>query len=312
MNIISDINNVAVTVPCVQTIGGFDGLHLGHQYLLQQVRDTARKRGMKSMVITFRHHPSFTLRPDKPVAILTTLEEKLHLLQQMDIDYTAVLDFTPQMSQMSARIFMEQVLKEKLCGQALLIGYDHHFGHSSHDSFADYQRYGTALGIEVVQALELPPSNGRHVSSSAIRSALAEGEVTLAQQMLGRPYSIEGIVTHGEGIGHKLGFPTANIEPSDPQKILPKHGAYAVKAFIEGQVFPAMLYIGNRPTFNNLNALRIEAHLLDFEGDIYGSRLRVEFVDFLRSEHHFSSPLDLEKQLHSDLHTVRDLIKNNN
>ena len=308
MEVIHDIDKARIAHPCVQTIGGFDGLHLGHQYLLSQVKDAAAERQAKSMVITFRRHPSATLRPRQPVRLLTTLDDKLALLQSLGIDYVTVLDFTPQMAAMPARQFMAHILRDKLHATALLMGYDHRFGHQSRETFADYQHYGTLLGIEVIQALELPAPQGLHVSSSAIRQALTDGNITLANQLLGRPYSLTGTVAHGQRIGHTLGFPTANITPCEPLQLLPRHAAYVVRATAAGTTHIGMLYIGSRPTFRSLTEQRIEVHLLDFHGDLYGQPIRIEFLSYLRDEQHFQTPADLQRQLQADLQKIREEI----
>ena len=310
MEIIRDISAATLDEPVVQTIGGFDGLHLGHQYLLQQVRQAALQRHAKTMVVTFSSHPSATLRPQAPVRLLTTLQEKLDLLSRQSIDYVAVLHFTPQMAAMSAQLFMERILKRQLHATALLMGYDHRFGHQADDTLASYQHYGAQLGIEVIRALEMPPLQGLHVSSSAIRQALTDGDIALANQLLGRPYSLTGTVTHGQGIGRSLGFPTANIQPADPLKLLPRHGAYAVSVTVPGDSAPhlGMLYIGNRPTFRALPEERIEVHLLDYHSDLYGQTLRIDFLRHLRGEQAFATPADLQRQLQADMQTIREEI----
>ena len=294
--------------PLVLTIGGFDGVHRGHLYLLQQLKETARERKAATGVVTFRNHPSATLSPDRPQQLLTSLEEKMQLLEAQAINRVVVLDFTPQMAAMSARDFMDQVLKQELHASTLLMGYDHRFGHGATTTFSDCQRYGRELGIEVLLAQEFKATNpkSQKISSSAIRKALAEGDVALAAQMLGRPYSIDGTVVHGEGIGRSMGFPTANIKLSDTQKLLPQRGAYAVEVLVGDTAHRGMLYIGNRPTFDGLNELRIEVHILDFEGNIYNQHLSIRFLQFLRGEQHFASAGELQAQLEKDLTRVKE------
>ena len=311
MQVFQDIFSVEIADMCVQTIGGFDGLHRGHQYLLEQVREAAAQRGAKSMVITFSNHPSAILHPDRPVKLLTTLDEKVSILEGLGIDYAVVIDFTPELSRMSAKAFMKEILIDKLKGSALLVGYDHRFGHQSSETFSDYQRYGKHLGMEVILAGELPQEeSATHVCSSAIRKAIAEGDMALAADLLGRHYSIEGTVTHGEGIGRTIGFPTANIAIKNPCKLLPKKGAYMVRVIIDETPHTGMLYIGNRPTLDNLaREQRVEVYILDYNEDIYGQDVRIEFVDFLRGEQQFSSIEDLQEQLKVDLFQIRERSK---
>lgn len=308
MQVIQDIFSVEIADMCVQTIGGFDGLHRGHQYLLEQVREATAQRKAKSMVITFKNHPSDILHPDRPVKLLTTLDEKVSILEGLGIDYAVVIDFTPELSRMSAKAFMKEILIDKLKGSALLVGYDHRFGHQSSETFSDYQRYGKHLGMEVILAGELPQEeSARHVSSSVIRKAIEEGNMVLAKDLLGRYYSIEGTVTHGEGIGRTIGFPTANIAMTSPCKLLPKDGAYMARVYVKGSYHAGMLYIGNRPTLDNLaREQRVEVYILDYNEDIYGQDVRIEFVDFLRGEQQFSTIEDLQEQLKVDLFQIRE------
>lgn len=317
MQIIQDKLPVGTADFMVQTIGFFDGVHLGHQYLLEQVKNEALQRGLKSMVITFRNHPRKVLHPETNILLLTTLEEKLHWLEHCDIDYVALLDFTPQLSQMTAREYMEQVLIKQFNGRALVIGYDHHFGCKNGDGFAEYQAYGRELGIDIVKAQELPLTTQKdtistedlHASSTNARKALSEGDVETVRQILGRPYSICGTVSHGEAIGRTIGFPTANITINSSEKLLPKNGAYAVKVILKERSLPGMLYIGNRPTLEGLTQHRVEVHLLDFHEDIYGEQLQIEFYAFLRPEEHFCSMESLKKQLQCDIESVRNISK---
>ena len=311
MQVFQERFSVEIADMCVQTIGGFDGLHRGHQYLLQQVREAAMQRKVKSMVITFKNHPSSILHPDQPVKLLTTLKEKLSILESMGIDYVVVIEFTPELSRMSAKDFIKEILIDKLKGKALFVGYDHRFGHQSSETFFDYQRYGRELGMEVILAGELPQEESAiHVSSSVIRRAIAEGDVVLAKELLGRYYSIEGTVTHGEGIGRTIGFPTANIAISSSRKLLPKDGAYMVRVYVREGFHAGMLYIGNRPTIDNLvREQRIEVYILDYNEDIYDQYVRIEFVEFLRGEQHFSSIEELQEQLQSDLIQIRESSK---
>ena len=279
----------------IASIGFFDGVHRGHLHLIRQLKEEAKRRGMASLLVTFDRHPRTVVTPDFVPSLLTTLDEKLQLLRETEVDDIVVLPFTPELSQQSAKEFME-LLYERLGVCALLLGYDHRFGHDG-GSWEDYQQWGEETGIKVIRAEEMP---GEHVSSSQCRRLLLEGDVVAAAGLLGRRYSMEGTVVHGYHVGHELGFPTANIE-FDQEKLLPAHGAYAVWALLpDGMRHAGMLNIGNRPTIDNGNGLSVEANLLQYDGDLYGQRITVEFVGRLREERRFSSREELSRQLQKD------------
>ena len=210
----------------VCTIGFFDGVHRGHECLIRQVLDEARGRGARSLLVTFDRHPRTVFAPASTPALLTTAPEKMALLRATGVDSIFVLPFDRAMAALTAREFMQQVLHDQLGVTALVVGYDHHFGRPQGETFDDYVAIGREVGIDVVPAREL---EGEHVSSSAIRRALEAGDVGAAARLLGRPYTWTGRVVHGRGIGHRLGFPTANLEAVAPEKMLPARGAYAIK-----------------------------------------------------------------------------------
>lgn len=262
--------------PCVATIGFFDGVHRGHRFLIERLKEDAKAAGLESTVITFERHPRQVLSSDYQPKLLTTFEEKRLLLSRTGVDNCAVLQFDRQMAQMTAREFMERVLAGLLNVKRLYIGYDHRFGHNREEGFEDYVRYGRELGIEVLQntAFDL---EGVNVSSSVIRSFLQEGEVEMAARCLGYPYFVSGKVMPGVQEGRKLGFPTANIEVT-AEKLIPASGVYAVTARLEGSATLklAMMNIGTRPTFGE-NEQTLEVHILDFEDNIYGKGTPGEF-----------------------------------
>ena len=283
----------------VATIGMFDGVHLGHQFVLRHVVDTARETGLQSMAITFDQ----TMRRDQ---VLTSLSAKRLLLSKTGVNRIEVLQFTDELRQMTAREFMERVLKEQLDVKILLTGYDNRFGHDRKEGFADYVKYGQELGIEV-RALPPAPSNGMGmgegptISSSYIRRLLADGHVGKASEGLGYPYTILGRVEHGEHIGTKLGFPTANIVPVDKSQLIPAAGAYAVKVRMENSVEwkHGMMNIGMRPTFDG-HQQTLEVHIFRLSEDLYGQQLLVSFIERLREEQRFESIEALIGQLQQD------------
>ena len=282
----------------VATIGMFDGVHEGHRFVLRQVVECAQERGLQSMAITFDH----TLRHDD---VLTPLDEKLLLLSRTHIDKVEVLPFTAELKQMTARQFMEQVLKDRLGVKVLLTGYDNRFGHNREEGFDDYVRYGRELGIEVLQLPAAPPRGvavrGGTISSSLIRKLLKEGAVSEASEALGYPYTIMGRVEHGEHIGTRLGFPTANLMPVDSQQLIPAPGVYAVKVRLEHsmELKHGMMNIGHRPTFDGVRQT-LEAHIFQLHEDLYDQLLWVSFVARLRDEQRFDSIEALKEQLQRD------------
>ena len=284
--------------PCVATIGSFDGVHQGHLFVIQQVVQQAQERGLASLVATFSNHPLQVLRSDLRPQLLSTEEEKIALLQRTEIDDIALLHFTKKLSLLSARTFIQTILKEQLQAQVLLIGYDNHFGHD-HKQFPDYVQYGKELGIEVIPCQE---HQGGY-SSTAIRQSLLSGDIATANSLLGYPYTLQGTVVAGFQNGRKLGFPTANLQVN-PLKLIPENGVYLVRAD-EGF---GMLNIGTRPTLHNGTQRSIEVHLFDFEGDLYQHTLKIELLHHLRKERGFTSLEALRQQLHEDEETCRKII----
>jgi riboflavin kinase/FMN adenylyltransferase len=263
------------------------------------------------LLITFRTHPRQVMQAAYQPQLLTTYDEKCELLTTTGADYCLTLDFTTALAALSARRFMVEILKEKLSVKVLIIGYDHRFGHDRSEGFAEYVEYGRELGMEVVRADAFAMSEV-NVSSSMVRACLAEGEVGMAARCLTRPYEITGRVVHGFHVGHELGFPTANIQVEDAQKLIPKNGVYAVwvKGGTGGEehVWGGMLNIGLRPTMENGENRTIEVHLLDFAGDLYGCCLMLSFVRRLRDEKKFRNKGDLVHQLREDEAMVRMIL----
>jgi len=279
----------------VATIGMFDGVHRGHQFVLRQVVETARERGLQSMAITFDH----SLHRDQ---VLTPLDEKKSLICAVGIDRIEVLSFTDQLRQMTAYEFMRQVLSEQLGVKVLLTGYDNRFGRNREKGFDDYVTYGHELGIEVLQL----PAEG-NVSSSLVRQLLADGCVAEAAEALGHPYQMTGSVTHGEHIGTRLGYPTANLVPVEAHQLIPAPGVYAVSVELGGSVYGGMMNIGHRPTFDGSHTT-LEVHILHWSDDLYGRNVTIHFVERLRSEQRFESEEALKQQLMHDAAQVEELL----
>ena len=286
---------------CVATIGCFDGLHLGHRLLIDMVMREAKERGLLSAVITFDRQPREVFDPDFRPQLLSTQQEKAEMIASLGVDVLVVLPFTKELASLSAQDFMRQVLCDRLHVSVLIAGYDHRFGHNRAEGFDDYVRYGIAMGMEVLRGeVAYFPGKEKAVSSSVIRQLLKEGRVEVMQDVLLQPYSLTGKVVQGEHIGHELGFPTANLEVNDPDKLIPAPGVYAVWALVSGERQAAMMNIGTRPTFQGKQQT-LEVHVLKNKlGDMYGQMLTVEFVARLRSEQYFDTREALVEQLRHD------------
>ena len=297
MNIIRDTHPQALA-PSVATIGFFDGVHLGHRHLINQVKMAASLNGWCSSIITFPVHPRQVIQSNYQPSLLSSPEEKVELLGTTGIDNCILLPFTRELSQLTAREFM-QLLYDNYKVRMLVIGYDHRFGHNRAETFEDYCRYGRELGIHIMQATAYTQEQDK-VSSSAIRRALLSGEISTATKYLGYNYFMQGTIVSGYQVGRKIGFPTANLQVDFANKLIPAIGVYAVRVSVNGQNYKGMLNIGHRPTINNGTDLSIEVHILDFEGDIYNQPMRIEFVDFLRPEAKFQSVDELVLQIQKD------------
>lgn len=289
------------------TIGFFDGVHRGHMHLLKQLCDIAGERGLRSMAVTFPEHPRQILQSDYRPRLLLAPETKIAKLQNSGIGLCFHLHFTSELAAMDARSFMQDFLQGKLGVRTLLVGHDHHFGHEPGTDFEDYLKIGQEIGMEVIKADALL-HDGSPISSSRIRRSLDAGNITDANDMLGYRYTISGQVIHGLQNGRRMGFPTANLGPYCEFLQIPADGVYCALATVDGETHPAMLNIGYRPTFEG-KARTIEAHLLDFDRDIYFKELTLQFISFIRPERKFFSPQELAAQLESDRETVRQTIK---
>lgn len=292
----------------VATIGFFDGVHLGHRFLIGELKQLADERNLPSAVITFPEHPRAVLHADYQPKLLNSFEEKLEHLASTGVDYCIVLDFTIGLSRLTAQEFITTVLAEQLQVSTLLIGYDHRFGHDRADGFDQYVTYGAACGMDVVKAS--PYDEGQTaVSSSEIRKLLSMCQVEEAAHLLTYPYQIRGSIVSGYKIGRKLGFPTANIQIDEPFKIIPGIGVYAVWVYLKNKRYKGMLYIGDRPTLNNGSNITLEVNILDFSEDIYNSEITVSFIHFVRGDIKFDSLEELKMQLANDRDTVDHLLK---
>ncbi len=288
--------------PVALTLGKFDGVHRGHQHLIAWLVHRAREEGLASLVITLHPHPLEVLQPGTPVSYLCTLEERVNLLQALGPDKVAILTFTSELAAMSAHQFVS-LLREELDMRLLVVGPDMALGHQREGDVQALSSLGRELGfwVEVVPLLE---EDGQRIGSSAVREALAKGQMERVAHLLGRNYSVQGLVVRGDGRGKGLGFPTANIAVS-PEIALPCKGVYVTRAYIGEAGLPACTNIGTRPVFGG-DRLTVETYILDFQGDLYGRELKVEFLHRLRDELNFPSVEALVEAMHQDIAHTRE------
>lgn len=295
-------------IPFVATVGFFDGVHIGHQYLIEQVKAEAQRLGLPSAVITFPVHPREVLQADYQPTLLCGYEEKLEKLANTGIDYCITLPFTRELSQLSAREFIHNVLRNEMGVHTLFVGYDHRFGHNRESDFSEYERYGNEVEMRVLQATELQV-NGENVSSSRIRRLLQSGDIRTANALLSYSYTISGKIVEGYQVGRTIGFPTANIRTWERYKVIPQLGVYAVLVHIQNTVYEGMLYIGRRPTLNHDSEISVEVNIFDFDADLYNQSLTVEFIDFIRGDMKFDNLKLLKQQIHRDKEAVMRILK---
>ena len=309
MIVYHSLEEIHIRKPVV-SIGIFDGVHVGHRYLFDRMREEARRSDGETLVITFWPHPRIVLNhhPEK-IRYLSTLQGKEELLEECGIDHLVVLEFTEEIRNLDARAFVEKVLVKKIGVDTLVMGFDHVFGRDRQGDYEYVSLLGKEMGFRVVK-VEAMKVDGKPVSSSLIRDILWRGEVAEAVKYLGYHYFILGRIVGGKRIGRSMGFPTANIRPDDEHKLIPADGVYAVKVLISGKEFGGMLNIGIRPTVNNgFPEKTIEVHIFEFHGDIYGQDVVVTFIDRIRDEKKFDNIEELALRLEEDKKKALELLK---
>jgi riboflavin kinase/FMN adenylyltransferase len=286
-------------MPTAITIGTFDGVHIGHQKILERLINDAKKQNRASVVLTFFPHPRMVLQQDSDIKLLNTLTEKQRILEKMGLDFLIVHPFTKDFSRLTATEYVRDLLVNGLQAKKVTIGYDHRFGRNRTADINDLVGFGDMYDFEVEQ-IDAQEIGAVSISSTKIRRALSEGDVKTANSYLGYPYMLTGIIKKGKGIGRQLAFPTANIEIETPYKLVPRNGAYVVHSIINGKSVYGMMNIGYNPTVNPDNAQTIEVHYLNFEEDLYGKTVQVDLLFWLREEQKFDSVDLLKEQLHAD------------
>jgi len=289
----------------VATVGFFDGVHIGHRYLIEQVKKKAQELTISSAVITFPVHPRKVLQKDYQPALLCGYDEKLDQLETTGIDTIISIPFTIGLSQLTAKEFITGVLKDQIGVRTLLVGHDHRFGHNREDGFPEYRKYGDEIGMEVIQAKELR-IDGQEVSSSQVRRLLKAGDILKANELLSYNYTLSGKIVEGYQVGRTIGFPTANIRAWERFKVIPRLGVYAVLVHLRGMVYEGMLYIGTRPTLHHDNEISVEVNIFGLDEDLYNQSITVEFIDFIRGDIKFENIDRLVQQIRADKIAVKN------
>ncbi|MEN9325613.1 MAG: hypothetical protein RI943_24 [Bacteroidota bacterium] len=310
MKIYQSLNEFIPTKKTIVTLGTFDGVHLGHNVILDKICNIAKQENLESVLLTFFPHPRLIVSNDSEIKMLNTMAEKAMLLEQKGIQNFIIHPFDKLFSELSPREFVEQVLIKQLNIHKIIIGYDHKFGKNRAADFNDLIAFGKEFGFEV-EEISAKQVNEVSVSSTKIRNSLLEGNISLANAYLGYSYMLSGIVLKGNQLGRTIGFPTANIEIPENYKLIPKNGVYIVTAIVNKKTIFGMMNIGVKPTLGE-NLLSIEVHLLQFSEDIYGQEIQVNVIERLRDEQKFESFESLKSQLEIDkTNTVDYFIKRN-
>ena len=309
MKIIRSIAAFDSSEKTIVTIGTFDGIHIGHKKILKNLISTAKKEGKKSVLLTFFPHPRMVLQKDKTILLLNTLDEKSILLKKMGLDYLIIHPFSKEFSRLTALDFVRDILVNTLNTSRLIIGYDHHFGKNREGNIHQLKEYSSLYDFNI-QEIPAQDIDDVSVSSTKIRKALKEGNLKTANNYLGYYYMLSGTVVNGKKLGGTIGFPTANIEIKEPYKLIPSRGVYIIRTRINGDLYNGIMNIGFNPTVLGKHQT-IEAHLFDFNENIYGEKIKIEFLYFLREEQKFKSVEELVAQLNIDKENAISFLSNN-
>ena len=303
MKVYTDIDQFKKVNNPIVTIGTFDGVHIGHQKIIQRIKEIAKKENGETVLLTFFPHPRMVLQPgNDDLKLLTTQEEKIELLEKEGVDHLIIYPFTAAFSKLSSVEFIKSILVSKIGTKKLVIGYDHHFGRNREGSFKHLKEFGPVYGFEV-EEIPAQDIDNINVSATKIRNAILEGDIETANLYLGHLYSLRGEVVAGDKIGRTIGFPTANIKVKERYKLIPAHGVYAVDVHYNKKVFKGMLNIGIRPTVHN-NQQTIEVNIFNFDENIYGQEIIIFLKKRIRNEEKFDNLEALKKQLAKDKQTA--------
>ncbi|MFD2521277.1 bifunctional riboflavin kinase/FAD synthetase [Emticicia soli] len=283
----------------IVTSGTFDGVHLGHQKILQILRETTAQSGGESVVLTFWPHPRMVVSQDSQgLKLLSTVDEKIELLEKQGVNHLLIVPFTREFSELSSEEYVQKILIDTIGTKKLVIGYDHHFGRNREGNFQYLEDNSDKFGIKL-EEISRQEIDNLVISSTKIRESLSEGHIKEANDLLGRNYSFSGIVVKGRQLGRTIGFPTANVQVSEPYKLIPANGVYAVRTLVRGTWLNGIMNIGNRPTVDGIGRTQ-EVHILDFTADIYGENISVELLDYIRPEQKFNGIEELKTQILKD------------
>jgi riboflavin kinase/FMN adenylyltransferase len=307
LKIVNSIKSFSANKPTIVTIGTFDGVHLGHKKILEQIVENAHSQNCESLVLTFFPHPRTILQADSEMKQLNTLAEKTNLLSALGIDNLVIHPFDAAFSRLTAEEFVKQVLVDTFKIKKIIIGHDHRFGRNRTANIDDLIEFGNKFGFEV-EEISAKQINEVSISSTKIRNALTEGNIELANNYLGYYYSLTGIVSKGKQLGRTIGFPTANIKIVEEYKLIPQNGVYIVQSNLDGIMYHGMMNIGTRPTVDGTTQT-IEIHFFDFQKELYNQKITISLLHRMRSEQKFESVDALKKQLDKDKITALAIIK---
>ncbi|MBP9191511.1 MAG: bifunctional riboflavin kinase/FAD synthetase [Ignavibacteria bacterium] len=307
MKIVKDLDEIVYDKKSAVTVGTFDGVHCGHKEIIRKLNAVKDSKGLRSVIVTFDPHPQIVLRNrSHDIKILSTLSEKLEIFKELNIDLVYVINFTKEFSQTPAERFYKDYLIEKIGMTDLILGYDHMFGKNREGNFDTLKELSGKYDFTVDKVEEYKP-DGEHISSTVIRNLLEEGNVEKAERLLGRYYSLEGIVVKGKKLGREIGFPTANIQIDDEFKLIPKTGIYATEVFLGNEKFYGMMNIGTNPTVTDDKSIKIEVNIFDFNKDVYGEKIRVNLTNYIREEKKFKSLDELMENITGDKEEILKL-----
>lgn len=298
--------NSYTKAPSVITIGTFDGVHIGHQKIIDRLIKVGQQKGLKSLVLTFFPHPRMVLQSDANIKLLNTIEERQNILSHTQLDHLVTKKFTADFANLSAHDYVKDILVDALNAKHIIIGYDHHFGKNRSANINDLKTFGKQFGFEV-EEISVQDIEDVAVSSTKIRAALNQGKITVANSYLGYAYYISGTVVKGKGLGKQIGFPTANIHIEENYKLIPKNGVYIVKSTLHNATIYGMMNIGTNPTVNGTSQT-IEVNFFNVDENLYDKTLKIELLKRLRDEHKFSSVDALKTQLKIDAQNAHQFI----
>lgn len=310
MKVYYKLSDFSALSHAVVTSGTFDGVHIGHQKILKSLNELATEKGGESVVLTFWPHPRMVVSQDsQQLKLITTIDEKIKLIEKSGVKHLLVIPFTREFSELSAEKYVQEILIKTIGTKTLVIGYDHRFGKNREGGFDYLEKNSNRFGINL-QEIPRQEIEDLTISSTKVRNALTDGDVSLASNLLGRNYQFTGIVAKGRQLGRQLGFPTANVQVKENYKLIPANGVYTVRVVVRENTYTGIMNIGNRPTVDGTGRTQ-EVHIFDFNSDIYGELVTVEIITFIRHEVKFSSIEELKNQIKVDSEKAKKILADN-